>query len=189
MQQKRTALPPSADTKSDTCGWGWERFAGKSAYGVVCNATHARQALQFGSGPRRPQKKTWGVKKKTRVWERDLRGQRASPQNTLAALRPEEGPQKGRVVSSPPKFRENPKKKKPKRTGPRKAPRQNARKKGRTARMGDKTSAAGTKQKKRETDQEGAVWSVPCDYLSFISQKQRKNKTKEKRSKRHRNKT
>ena len=52
-------------------------------------------------------------------------------------------------------------KKTPKRLGPRMAPRQNARKKGRTAKTGDKPSAAGTQRKKgiRPTN---AVWGVPC---------------------------
>ena len=76
--KNRTALRPSADTKSDT-GGGWERFAGKSALGSVGNASHACQALRFGSGPRRPPKKQPGAGSKTCVCKRDLRGQHAPP--------------------------------------------------------------------------------------------------------------
>ena len=52
----------------------------------------------------------------------------------------------GRVISAPPSTERI--QKSPKRPGPRMAPRQNARKKGRTAKTGDKPGAAGTKTRK-----------------------------------------
>ena len=77
------------------------------------------------------------------------------------------GPQKGASNLKPPQSTERIQKT-PKRTGPRMAPRQNARRKGRTAKTGDKPGAAGTKTRKRNKNTR-CVWGVPCYYLSFLS--------------------
>ena len=58
------------------------------------------------------------------------------------------------------------------------APRQNARKKGRTAKTGEQTNAAGTQTRKSKRTQV-RVGGVPCDYLIYLSEKKKEtNKTK-----------
>ena len=99
-----------------------------------------------------------------------------STTSTLAASRPKKGPQKGANNLEPPTVpRES--KKTPKRPGPRMAPRQNARKKGRTAKTGDKPGAAGTKKKK---EQEHKVRCGVCPVNPELSllKKQQKQKRK-----------
>ena len=83
----------------------------------------------------------------------------------------EKGPQRGRASSSPAKFRDNPKT--PKNSGPRMAPRQNARKKGRTAKTGDDTTTAakkGTNQKRAGVC--GALLGLSC--VSWRKDKRRR---------------
>ena len=56
------------------------------------------------------------------------------------------------------------------------APRQNARKKARTAKTGD-SKRGGGKNKEKETDEKGACGGVPCYYLSCLSQKKTERTT------------
>ena len=97
-----------------------------------------------------------GVKKPQTQQKGENKNNRKNRPEHPCRLASRKVPQEGASSLKPPKYRENPTKT-PKRTGPslRKAPRQNARKKGRTARTGD-NKGGGDKNKEKETDQKGA---------------------------------
>ena len=101
-----------------------------------------------------------------------------STTSTLAASRPRKRPQKGASNLEPPTVPKE-SKKTPKRPGPRMAPRQNARKKGRTAKTGDKPGAAGTKKKEQEHKVRCGVCPVSPEFS--LLKKQQKTKTKRRR--------
>ena len=70
------------------------------------------------------------------------------------------------------------------------APRQNVRKKGRTAKTGEKPTAAGTKRKKNKTKTvRGGVWPVSPELSLLKTTKNKKTTTAEKQKRERENKT
>ena len=86
--------------------------------------------------------------------------------NTLAASRPRKKVSEGASKLKPRRFRENPKNVK----GPDWHPYQNARRTH--GQNGRRRNCSG--DKKKEPDQQSAVWGVSCYYLNYISSKKRR---------------
>ena len=115
------------------------------------------------------------ARKPTRVSRKGVRPQnRTKRGKTKQGTRSKEAPLPPRVRETG--LREVPRKSK-KRPGPRTAPRQNARKKGRTAKTGDKPGCGGDTKRKRQQTQ-SACGGVPCDYLIYLSEKKEKQGNK-----------